>query len=144
MAAQDLLPGWAERRLKPQSAAIFGRSGGSAPPLLLHGPPHAHACWHTIAAELARHCTLVIADLGGYRANSLPPDRSEHRRYTKRTMAQDGLTRSLGHARGLVGGHDGASGHFLAEQTPNATLATLPPFLAAQGAVAGGRGSGHD
>ena len=34
--------------------------------------------WHKIAAELARHCTLVIPDLRGYGASSAPPGDAEH------------------------------------------------------------------
>ena len=36
------------------------------------------------------------------------------------------------------------SGHFLAEENPNAKLAAWLPFPAAQGAVAAARGSGHE
>ena len=131
MAAGDLFPGWAERRIRTQGAEIFVRTGGSGPPLLLlHGYPQTHACWHKIAAELARHCTLVIADLRGYGASSVPPDTPEHMSYAKRTMAQDclALMRSLGHARFMVGGHDrgGRVAYRLALDHPEAIMALLP------------------
>ena len=118
-AAEDLFPGWAERRPKTQSA--------------------------------------------------------EHTSYARRTTAPDcpALLRSLGHARFMVGGHDGGGRvayrlaldhpeavmallpidilataevgrHVLAEENPNATLAGLLPFLEAQGAVVRGRGTRHE
>lgn len=106
----DLFPGFAERRV--QTAAdveIHLRAGGSGPPLLLlHGYPQTHAMWHKIAPELARHATLVIADLRGYGASSAPPGDAEHTIYSKRAMAQDCLAvmRALGHERFAVAGHD--------------------------------------
>ena len=96
-AAADLLPGWAERRLKTQGAEMFVRTGGSQPPLLLpHGDPQTHACWHKIATELARHCTLSGADI--------------------------------------------ESGHVLAQEKPNATLAAVLPLPEARGRWSGERG----
>ena len=86
----DLFPGFAERRIMTEAAEIFVRTGGSGPPLLLlHGYPQTHVCWHKIAPELARHCTLVIADLRGYGASSAPPgDTPEHMSLSKRAMAR--------------------------------------------------------
>ena len=130
-AARDLFPGWAERRIMTEGAEIVVRTGGSGPPLLmLHGYPQTHACWHKIAAELAHHCTLVVADLRGYGASSVPPDTAGHMSYAKRTMAQDCLAvmRSLGHARFMVGGHDrgGRVAYRLALDHPEAVMALLP------------------
>lgn len=130
-AARDLFSGWPERRIKTEGAEIAVRCGGSGPPLLLlHGYPQTHACWHKVAAELARHCTLVVADLRGYGASSVPPDTPGHMSYAKRTMAQDCLAvmRSLGHARFMVGGHDrgGRVAYRLALDHPEAIMALLP------------------
>ena len=84
----DLFPGFAERRIGTDGAEIFLRTGGTGPPLLLlHGYPQAHVCWHKVASELARQCTLVIADLRGYGASSAPPGDAEHKTYSKRAMA---------------------------------------------------------
>lgn len=130
-AANNLFPGWAERRIKTEGAEIAVRTGGSGPPLLLlHGYPQTHACWHKLAAELARHCTLVVADLRGYGASSIAADTPGHKSYAKRTMALDCLTvmRALGHARFMVGGHDrgGRVAYRLALDHPEAIMALLP------------------
>jgi len=106
----DLFPGFAERRIRTApDVEIHLRAGGSGPPLLLlHGYPQTHAMWHKLAPELARHATLVVADLRGYGASSAPPGDAEHTAYAKRAMAQDCLAvmRALGHARFAVAGHD--------------------------------------
>ena len=107
--AADLFPGFAEHRIKTKGAEIFLRTGGTGPPLLLmHGYPMTHVCWHKIAQELARHCTLVLPDLRGYGASSAPEGDAEHTTYSKRAMAQDCLEvmRALGHDRFIAAGHD--------------------------------------
>jgi haloacetate dehalogenase len=78
-------------RVPTEGAAIFVRAGGSGPPLLLHGYPQTHVCWHTIASELARHVTLVLADLRGYGSSSAPPGDAEHKTYSKGEYG-DGLS----------------------------------------------------
>jgi haloacetate dehalogenase len=46
--------------------SIFVRHSGSGPPvLLLHGFPKTHLMWRDIAPVLARHFTVVCADLRG-------------------------------------------------------------------------------
>jgi haloacetate dehalogenase len=130
-AMPDLFPGFAERRIKTEGAEIFLRTGGSGPPLLLlHGYPQTHVSWHKVAPELARHFTLVIADLRGYGASSAPPGDAEHAVYSKRAMAQDCLAvmRSLGHQRFIVAGHDrgGRVAYRLALDHPEAVQAFVP------------------
>jgi len=127
----DLFPGFAERRIDTGAAQIFLRTGGSGPPLLLlHGYPQTHVCWHRIAPELARHVTLVVADLRGYGASSVPPSDAEHVAYSKRAMAEDCLKvmRTLGHERFVVGGHDrgGRVAYRLALDHPEAVRALVP------------------
>src|SRR5215467_10441021 len=103
----NLFPGFAEHRILTEDAEIFVRTGGSGPPLLLlHGYPQTHVCWHRIAPELARHCTLVIPDLRGYGASSVPASDAEHKNYSKRAMAQEcvEIMRALGHERFMVAG----------------------------------------
>lgn len=83
--------------------------GGDGPPvLLLHGHPQTHAIWHRTAPELARHRTVVAADLRGYGDSAKPPGLPDHSNYSKRTMAQDqvALMRALGFERFDVIGHD--------------------------------------
>ncbi len=87
-------------------------------------------CWHKVAPELARHCTLVIADLRGYGASSAPPGDAEHTIYSKRAMAEDCLAvmRALGHPRFIVAGHDrgGRVAYRLALDHPEAVQALVP------------------
>ncbi len=112
-ALPDLFAGFETRRIKTSGAEIFCRIGGSGPPLvLLHGYPQTHVCWHKIAPDLARQCTLVIPDLRGYGASSAPISTREtdpdHAVYSKRAMALDvkELMAALGHTRFMVAGHD--------------------------------------
>jgi haloacetate dehalogenase len=106
----DLFPGFAERRIRTAAnVEIHLRTRGLGPPLLLlHGYPQTHVMWHRIAPQLARHATLVVADLRGYGASSAPPGDAEHTAYSKRAMAQDCLAvmRALGYERFAVAGHD--------------------------------------
>ncbi|MDB5893205.1 MAG: alpha/beta hydrolase [Rhodoferax sp.] len=89
--------------------AITSDRHGKAPPLLmLHGHPQTHALWHKVAPVLARHFTLVLADLRGYGASSKPVGDDDHANYSRRTMARDMLRvmQSLGHQRFSVLAHD--------------------------------------
>jgi haloacetate dehalogenase len=128
----DLFPGFAEHRIETTDGIeIYLRSGGSGPPLLLlHGYPQTHAMWHKVAPDLARHCTLVVADLRGYGASSAPLGDEDHRIYSKRAMAEDCLTvmRELGHPRFMVAGHDrgGRVAYRLALDHPEAAAALVP------------------
>jgi haloacetate dehalogenase len=76
--------------------------------LLLHGHPQTHAIWHKVAPELAKHFTIVAADLRGYGDSGKPQAISDHSNYSKRRMAQDMV--ELMHSRGFekfaVIGHD--------------------------------------
>ena len=73
-AERDLFAGFAERRINT-GGEIFLRLAGSGPALLLlHAYPQTHVGWHKIAGELARLCTLVLAELRDYGAGSVPPD----------------------------------------------------------------------
>ena len=131
-ATPDLFPGFAERRIMTsEGVEIYLRTGGSGPPLLLlHGYPQTHVAWHRIAPDLARQCTLVIADLRGYGASSAPPGDAEHHTYSKRAMADDCLRvmRALGHERFMVAGHDrgGRVAYRLALDHADAVSALIP------------------
>jgi haloacetate dehalogenase len=140
-ASFDFFPGFAGRRISAApNVEIFVRAGGNGPPLLLlHGYPQTHVMWHRIAPELARHCSLVIADLRGYGASSAPTGDGRHITYSKQTMAEDCivLMRSLGHERFMVAGHDrgGRIAYRLALDHPEAVAAVIPIDIIPTGEV---------
>jgi haloacetate dehalogenase len=88
---------------------IFVRRGGSGPPLLLlHGFPETHLMWRRVAPLLARHFTVVCADLRGYGRSGCPASAPDHAPYAKRAMARDmvSVMGRLGFRRFSVAGHD--------------------------------------
>lgn len=128
----DLFPGFERRAVQTRGAEIFMRLGGDGPPLvLLHGYPQTHAMWHRVAPSLARHFSLIIPDLRGYGASSIPADAPDHFSYSKRAMAQDvcDIMDSLGYAQFSICGHDrgGRVAYRLALDSPErlARLAVL-------------------
>jgi haloacetate dehalogenase len=131
-ALPDLFPGFSEQRIATATGVeIYVRIGGSGPPLLLlHGYPQTHVAWHKIAPELARHATIVVADLRGYGSSSAPVGDAGHATYSKRTMAEDCLAvmRALGHQQFAVAGHDrgGRVAYRLALDHPEAVTALIP------------------
>jgi haloacetate dehalogenase len=88
---------------------IFARWRGSGPPLLLlHGFPETHLMWRSVAPLLARHFTVVCADLRGYGRSGCPASTPDHAPYSKRPMARDmmAVMRHLGFPRFSVAGRD--------------------------------------
>ena len=67
-----------------------------------------HVMWHKVAPVLAKHFTVVAADLRGYGDSDKPPSDKEHLVYSKRSTASDQVMamRSLGFERFSVAGHD--------------------------------------
>jgi haloacetate dehalogenase len=101
--------------------------GGSGPPLLLlHGFPQTKAIWGLVATELAKHFTVVAADLRGYGSSSKPDGDADHSTYSKRAMAADqhALMQSLGFDQFFLLGHDrgGRVSHRLAMDFPESVL----------------------
>ena len=101
--------------------------GGNGPPLLLlHGFPQTKAIWSQVAPELAKHFTVVAADLRGYGASSKPHGIPDHSTYSKRAMAADqhALMKSLGFNQFFLLGHDrgGRVSHRLAMDFPESVL----------------------
>ncbi|MBU3626648.1 alpha/beta hydrolase [Polynucleobacter sp. JS-Safj-400b-B2] len=101
--------------------------GGSGPPLLLlHGFPQTKAIWSLVAPELAKHFTVVAADLRGYGSSSKPHGEADHTTYSKRSMAADqhALMESLGFDQFFLLGHDrgGRVSHRLAMDFPESVL----------------------
>src|SRR5262249_27077481 len=65
-----LFPGFKHLDMRTKGAIIRVRHGGSGPPLLmLHGNPNNHVLWYGVAARLAQHYHVVLADLRGYGRN---------------------------------------------------------------------------
>ncbi len=134
----DLYPGFQSRWLDTSAGKIFARLGGGGPPLLLlHGHPQSNVMWHRVAPALARHFTLVIADLPGYGWSAAPAARNDHAPYTKRAMAAAMVEamETLGFARFRLAGHDrgGRVGYRLALDHPGrlerlATLDIVPTW----------------
>lgn len=83
--------------------------GGNGPALLLlHGHPQTHAIWHKVAPTLARHFTVIAADLRGYGDSGKPPGADDHSNYSKRRMAADqvALMTAQGFSEFAVIAHD--------------------------------------
>lgn len=123
----------------PQGVDIHARRAGSGPALLmLHGHPQTHAMWHRVAPMLARHFSVVLADLRGYGDSARMAPDAGHHAHSKRVMALDmlGLMRSLGHERFAVLAHDRGArvAHRLALDHPQAVsrlmLLDIAPTLA--------------
>src|ERR1043165_9005880 len=91
-----------------QQSFVFVRYGGFGPPvLLLHGFPETHLMWRDIAPLLAKHFTVVCADLRGYGRSGCPPSDSNHIPYSKRAMANDFVfvMEQLGFTNFFIAGH---------------------------------------
>ncbi|MBI3433827.1 MAG: alpha/beta hydrolase [Proteobacteria bacterium] len=124
-----MFEGFERKRVTVGGIDIACVMGGSGPPaLLLHGFPQNLAMWARVAPQLARHFTVICADLRGYGDSAKPkclPDRSN---YAFRAFAADqvGLMRQLGFERFHLVGHDrgGRTGHRMALDHPQA-VATL-------------------
>ena len=115
-----LFPGFTERLIRTSGATIkVVYAGQGEPVLLLHGYPQTMACWHEIAPKLAKHYTVICADLRGYGGSSKPKGLPDHSNYSKRAMAQDmvEVMQKLGHDRFHLVGHDrgGRVAHRLAK-----------------------------
>jgi haloacetate dehalogenase len=107
-ADQDFFPGFATRLIPAPAGSIFTRIGGSGPPvLLLHGFPQTHIEWRLIAPRLAEKFTVVLMDLRGYGASSVPASQ-DGAAYSKREMAKDAVAvmTALGFQGFSVVGHD--------------------------------------
>jgi len=91
-----------------ETSIFVCRSGSGPPVLLLHGFPETHLMWRSVAPILARHFTVVCADLRGYGRSGCPRSAADHAPYSKRAMARDmvAVMERLGFPRFSVAGHD--------------------------------------
>lgn len=104
-----LFPGFKRSMIPTTGTTISTLVGGKGPVLLLlHGHPQTLACWHKVAPQLAKHFTIVLADLRGYGDSGKPEGGENHVGYSKRLMALDlvEVMRHLGFPRFQVAGHD--------------------------------------
>ncbi len=104
-----MFDGFDSAEISTKDTSIFVRRSGSGPPLLLlHGFPQTHLMWRDVAPVLARHFTVICADLRGYGRSGCPASALDHAPYSKRTMAHDmiSLMETLGFSRFSVAGHD--------------------------------------
>lgn len=145
-----MFAGFRSQQVSANGIHLHAVIGGEGPPLLLlHGYPQSHVLWRHVAPDLARHFTVVAADLRGYGASDKPSGGAEA--YSKRVMAEDmvELMAALGHERFLLAGHDrgGRVAYRLALDHPDrvirlATLDIIPTvetwdgFVGTRGLVA--------
>jgi len=104
-----MFEGFERKHITTQETTIHLRQGGSGPPLLLlHGYPECHLMWHKIAPRLAQEFSVVVPDLRGYGDSGKPQGDPEHKRYSKRAMAQDQVEvmQQLGFETFYLVGHD--------------------------------------
>jgi haloacetate dehalogenase len=106
-AANDLFPGFDDRRIQTADVDFAVLTSGSGPAiLLLHGYPETRSAWHRIAPVLAASHTVVVPDIPGYGGSRLAG--TQENMGSKRRMAQNlhEMMKSLGHDRFVVIGHD--------------------------------------
>ncbi|MDC0657028.1 alpha/beta hydrolase [Leisingera sp. SS27] len=99
----------------------YTRRGDGPPLLLLHGFPQTKEMWEKAAPLLARHFTVVTADLRGYGASS-KPEGAEAMSFRSMAADQLALMQALGYPRFHLAGHDrgGRTAHRLALDAPDA------------------------
>ncbi|MHA6344046.1 alpha/beta fold hydrolase [Roseivivax sp. CAU 1761] len=86
----------------------YERAGDGPPLLLLHGFPQMRAMWRPLLPQLARHFTVIAADLRGYGDSPAPPEETGAAAMSFRAMGADmlALMTALGFARFHLAGHD--------------------------------------
>lgn len=128
-----------QRQTLVNGIMINYRIGGSGPGLLLlHGHPQTHVMWHKVASELAKHFTVVAADLRGYGDSEKPLSSDDHFTYSNRAMATDAvaLMKAVGFEQFSVLAHDRGArvAHRLGMDHPNTiqrmVLLDIAPTLA--------------
>lgn len=124
-----MFPNFESRVVQVNGISIACVIGGQqhrqrTPVLMLHGFPQTKAMWSRIAPELAKHHTVICADLRGYGDSGHPPCLPDASNYSFRAMADDqfALMQSLGFEKFHLIGHDrGArTSHRLALDHPQA------------------------
>lgn len=105
--ANDLFPGFEERRIETQDVDFAVLIAGTGPViLLLHGYPETRAAWHRIAPSLTDEYTVVIPDLPGYgdsRVTGNPQGMGSKRRMAKSLHE---MMVAMGYQHFTVVGHD--------------------------------------
>lgn len=104
-----MFEGYTDASATIDDVRIHAVKAGRGPALLLlHGHPQTHAIWHKVAPVLARHFTVIAADLRGYGDSGKPAGGDRHVNYSFRAMAQDQVEvmAALGFDRFFAAGHD--------------------------------------
>jgi pimeloyl-ACP methyl ester carboxylesterase len=92
------------RTIATPGAELFVQVGGSGSPVvLLHGYAESGDMWGPLAADLAKHHTVIVPDLRGLGRSSRPAEG-----YDKKTEARDirAVVEALGFDQAAVVGHD--------------------------------------
>ena len=123
-----MFKGFKKKFIKVKKGKIFCRVGGKGPALLLlHGYPQTHIMWHKIANNLAKHFTIIAADLRGYGSSFVLKSDNKHLNYSKREMSKDmvQLMDKLGFKNFFIVGHDrgGRVAHRLARDFKKKVIA---------------------
>ena len=135
----SFFPGFTQKSIRTSGGVTINTvmKGEGEPVLLLHGYPQTMVCWHDIAPKLAKHYTVVVADLRGYGDSSKPKGLPDHSNYSKRAMAQDmvDVMSKLGFDKFHLVGHDrgGRVAHRLAkdhgDRVQTMTVLDISPTL---------------
>src|ERR1700679_1816172 len=108
-----MMEGFKKETLHVNGVDIVLRHGGKGPALLLmHGNPFTHLSWKRVAADLAKHFTVVTPHLRGYDDSSKPDGADDHYAYSFREMGSDmvELMKKLGFEKFSAAGHDRGGG----------------------------------
>ncbi|MCG7507023.1 alpha/beta fold hydrolase [Mesorhizobium retamae] len=104
-----MMTGFESRRVATSQGGVFVQLAGTGLPLLLlHGFPQTSLMWRDVGLLLARHFTVIAADLPGYGASDCPPAGQGHEAMSKRAMATTLVEAMavLGYDRFAIAGHD--------------------------------------
>ncbi len=101
--------GFTEQYVTTSHGEIRLRHGGSGfPILLLHGHPRTHTTWFRVAPRLARHFSVVCADMPGFGRSYQPKTLADSSGKAKAAALHECMA-ILGHDRFGIAGHDRGS-----------------------------------
>ena len=105
----DFFEDFTERLVTTSHGEIRVRHGGSGCPiLLLHGHPRTHTAWFKVAPQLARHFSVVCADMPGFGRSYQPKTLADSSGKAKAAALHECMA-MLEHDRFGVAGHERGS-----------------------------------